>query len=444
MSGNKPGPGWARRVSQGTRFLAAGFALASLVGCQPTVYLMPTPEVLQSGKHDPFSLDPQREHGNQVVVAYATNRLSAGPKTDRSYITLFDNRLRLGATVLRLGEEGTTWEDLHRLSKSGERDAAIPLEIEAATEMAVLGTGEGESLSPDAQAFFAAINDALSASLDKDLTIYVHGANNNFYRANAQAAQYRHFTGRNSVVLAYAWPSAESLLRYAVDVHNARKSAPVFARLLTLLAEHTKARRIDILAYSAGAQILSPALRFLSETYADDASETLKERLRLGEIYFAAPDVDFRQFVEDLACYIHIPDHVTLTVNPHDAVLGMAADHHGVSRAGRPDPEELTEEETQWVKQASRELPMDVIWITSNEIPGLSRGSHSFWYSHPWVSTDVLVQFLFDARPDERGLEIYEEEGKARVWYFPPDYPQRASAAIDSLKERRGLRLPSQ
>ena len=103
---------------------------------------------------------------------------------------------------------------------------------------------------------------------------------------------------------------------------------------------------------------------------------------------------------------------------------------------------ELTAEETQWVRKASRDLPIDLIWITSDEIPGLGRGSHSFWYSHPWVSTDVLVQLLFNARPAERGLGVYEEEGTARIWHFPPDYPQRASEAIDRLKVQRKLGPP--
>jgi len=291
-------------------------------------------------------------------------------------------------------------------------------------------------LSPEAEAFFDAVNRALADSLDKDLTLYVHGANNNFYRASAQAAQYRHFTGRNSVVMSFAWPSAESLLRYAVDVNNARRTVPVFARLLELLAEHTDARRIDVLAYSAGSQVLSPALAALAEKYRDEPLAEVRERLRLGEIYFAAPDVEFRGFLEDLAGYVGIVDHVTVAVNPDDTVLAMAAMKHGVSRAGRPDKSELSEEETQWVIEASRELPVDFIWVSASHLPGMARGAHDFWYSHPWVSTDVLIQLLYEARPAERGLEAEDESGKSRVWYFPDDYPQRSTQAIDRLKQR--------
>jgi hypothetical protein len=235
----------------------------------------------------------------------------------------------------------------------------------------------------------------------------------------------------------YAWPSAASLLRYAVDVNNASRTVSVFARLLEILGRHSKARFIDILAYSAGAQVLSPALTELREKYADEDIGQLKQRLRLGEIYFAAPDIDLSGFLDNLATYIDLANHVTLALNPDDSVLKHAARHHKVSRAGRPDPDDLSAEETQWVIDASRKMPFDILWITSETIPDINRGSHSFWYSHPWVSTDVLVQFLFQARPEDRGLAEYEIEGGVRLWYFPEDYPEQASRAINRLKKEQ-------
>lgn len=109
----------------------------------------------------------------------------------------------------------------------------------------------------------AAVNDILARSVDKDIMVYVHGANSSIYRAMAQAAQYRHFTGRNSMVIAFLWPSAENLLFYGTDVRHTQKSAPAFMHLITLLNEYTTAENINILAYSAGSQIVSPGLAIL-------------------------------------------------------------------------------------------------------------------------------------------------------------------------------------
>ncbi|KPJ98640.1 MAG: hypothetical protein AMJ60_07570 [Desulfobacterales bacterium SG8_35] len=411
--------------------------LTFTVGCQPKVYLMPTPAALQTGKHDPFAVNPDQDQTNRVIVAYATNRKGVGSDDDRKYVTLFDRNLRLGAAQVRIGSEKDNWIDIYGLSTVNKRKGDIALELEVTKELAELDSDNPiDELSPEAGLFFEKLNQALDGTLDKDLIIYVHGANNNFYRASAQAAQLHHFTGRNSVVLFYSWPSAASLLRYAVDVNNARRTVPVFARLLEILGRYSTARNIDILAYSAGAQVLSPALALLRKNHAGENLEELKQQLRLGEIYFAAPDVDFRVFLENLATYIDLPNHVTLALNPDDSVLKFAARHHKVSRAGRPDPDELNAEETRWVIDASRKMPLDILWITSETIPDMSRGSHSFWYSHPWVSTDVLVLFLFQARPAERGLAEYEGEKGGRVWYFPEDYPEQSSRAIDRLKEK--------
>ena len=406
-----------------------------LTACQSTVYLMPTPELLRSGQRDPFAANPGQALSPDVQVAYATNRLPAFESGRWPYITLFDRQLRLGFADVRLGGETLSVDELHASSTAAERESAIPLTLVSTDEQAVLSPARGGSLTTEAKAFFDRINEALARSRDPDITLYLHGANNSFYRSSAQAAQYAHFTGRNSVVMLFSWPSAESLLRYAVDVNNARRTVPVFADLLELLAQHTNARYIDVLAYSAGAQILSPALAGLRAKHAGKDEHTLRKRFRLGEIYFAAPDVDFSKFLQDLATYDGMVQHVTLALNPNDATLAFGARHHGVSRAGRPEPGELTAEETRLVQAAFGEMAFDLLLVDPDEIPGLARGAHDFWYRHPWVSTDVLMQLLFQARPSERGLVALEDEHGRRAWTFGPDYPQRAIEAIEQLAE---------
>ncbi len=406
-----------------------------LTACQSTVYLMPTPELLRTGQRDPFAANPEQALSPDVQVAYATNRLPAFDSGRWPYVTLFDRKLRLGFSTVRLGGESLSAGELHASSTAAERDFAIPLSLVSTDEQSVLSTSRGVSLTTEAKAFFDQVNAALARSRDPDITVYLHGANNSFYRSSAQAAQYAHFTGRNSVVMLFSWPSAESLLRYAVDVNNARRTVPVFTEFLELLARHTNARYIDVLAYSAGAQILSPALAALRARHSGEEEQTLRKRFRLGEIYYAAPDVDFTPFLRDLATYDGMVQHVTLALNPNDSVLAFAARHHGVSRAGRPEPGELTEEETRLVQAAFGEMAFDLLLVDPDMIPGLARGSHDFWYKHPWVSTDVLIQLLFQARPSERGLVALEDDDGRRAWTFGPDYPQRASEAIEQLAD---------
>jgi esterase/lipase superfamily enzyme len=415
--------------------VAVVLLLPLFFGCQPTVYLMPTPAVMSTGEHNPFSANPQLKQSTRVPVLYATNRFPVGELDERTYTIWVDQSLRLGVARLRIGEEETTWEKLYRMSIGEKPDKRPRLVLERLKEIEAfeLADAPDAPLAKEAAEFFSVVNDALSRSFDKDLMIYVHGANSNVYRAAAQAAQYRHFTGRNSVVLAFLWPSAANIFRYALDVDHAAKSVPHFTRLIELLARHTDARYLNILAYSAGAQVVSPALAALGKE-AGAGRDALKKRLRLGEVYYAAPDVALKEFVRDLDAYLDLPRSVTLALNFKDSVLAMAESHHGVSRAGRPNPDELTPEESLFASRAAEEGSLDLIGIDPERIPDMEAGAHSFWYENAWVSSDVLVQFLFHAEPEVRGLEKNRSARGAVYWTFPDDYPDRIITILREAK----------
>jgi hypothetical protein len=117
--------------------------------------------------------------------------------------------------------------------------------------------------------------------------------------------------------------------------------------------------------------VLDPALYELRRQYADYDAEQLHEILRIGEVYFAAPDCDFRAFAVD-----HVPSYhdmtvsTTLTVNLSDSVLALSQFmHHKVSRAGRPDLDELTEQETEMVIDLIRLPTFNVIDMGTAEPP---------------------------------------------------------------------------
>jgi esterase/lipase superfamily enzyme len=410
-------------------------AVILLTGCQHPVRLMPAPVAFATGEHSLFSVNRSLETSNRVQVFYATNRVPLGPRGARLYTSLPGERLYLGLATVRIGPEGKPWESLFSLSTTSCATDRPVLRLESLDELATIGSWEGQELAtPEARNFFGLINEALAQSLDKDLTIYVHGANTNVERAAAQAAQYRHFTGRNSVVLVFAWPSTGSILRYLTDVGNARLSAPVFARLLELLARHTTAEHINVLAFSAGAQIASPGIAHVGGQHKGGSSD---RSLRLGEVYFAAPDLALPTFVEQLPSYIDLARRITVAVNRNDAALRLSRLIHGISRLGRPNLSDLSEEKLRLLIDASARLSFDVISVNPDVIPGLGRRSHSFWFDHPWVSSDVLIKFLFHVPPSLRGLDQNSNEQGIVYWTFPPDYDTRVVEIMRQLRSDR-------
>jgi len=407
------------------RWLAVLCLAALLAGCGSPVRLMPTPVSFRSGDIDPFAQAGATVLGTDVPVFYATNRGALVEKPEPVHTVLPSERLRMGVAHVRIGDDTLDWETLHRLSTSEDEGERPIVQLDWLEPMLSLGPADKVADSADAKAFFALVNKALAASAKRDLLVYVHGSNNTLPRAVAQAAQLRHFTGRRMVVLAFVWPSAGNILKYFTDVTNAAASVDPFMRLIELLAANTQAAHIDVLAYSAGAQIVSPAMARLAQPARGETPEQLRQRLRLAHVYFAAPDIDTRRFVQDLQLYVNNVDRVSIAANLNDSALRFANIVHRASRAGRPNPTELDAAQTDFLLGASRRLGFDLIKVNPNDIPQLPTTSHDFWYEDPWVSSDLLGLLLLNAPPPRRGLAEQNTDNGVLYWTFPPDFETR-------------------
>ena len=412
-------PKWVWRGLALVVVLGVGIS-AFFIYYHPPMRLMPAPLLFQDSGVDLTGRVPELVDGSQIQIFYATNRFPVGPREARVYSVVPDTRLHLGTAHLRIGEEGTTLTQIYEWSTQAGADDRPFLHLDRMEETAVLDDGA------ESEAWFASIDAALAQSRVKDVLIYVHGANTTVERAAGQASQIAHYSGRNAVVVLFAWPTAENFLRYPRDIRNAFGAAPHLAKLIEQLASRTKAGRINVMTYSAGATVGSDGLAILAR---DDPAAAG----RLGEVYHAAPDADFAGFVDDLAVYGPYARRVTTAANLGDSALRLAGAVNRASRAGRPDLRELTPEAAGWLLGAARHLGMEFLHISPQTMPETPAGSHTFWYDDPWVSSDLLVTLLFHLTPEERGLRQVTLPSGAVVWEFPPSYPEALSALQGKL-----------
>ena len=404
-------------------------------GCQSKVYLMPSP-VGMAPDGELFTQSVDMKDGNFLYTLYATNRTPIDTQVWSAHYSIFpDDNLRFGWTVFRIGESVLSWEEIVAETVSAERSEELLLSTEFTRETAERAIDSpSDQISSLELGYFHEINRFLDKAWDKDILIYVHGANSNFYRATAQGAQFFHFTGHNTIIMTFSWPSAENLLRYKTDVLHARKTIPAFAALIETLAARTEARNINILAYSAGAQVVAPGLVYLRELYPDESAEDLKKRLRIGEVYLAAPDTSFKPFIERYLKFKGIVERTTINLNRNDSVLRFSAMQNGFSRLGRPDVSELNESETQAMLEVMKSPSLNILDVGESAPLNLGK-AHDSWYNHPWVSRDALMLLLFNLDPLERGLEEHWENGRAKTYRFPEDYEANIARITKNKRE---------
>lgn len=398
---------------------------------QPPMRLMPVPLAFQKSGSAMFAANEDLRRDNRIELFYATNRLPVGPRTNRLYSVAPGRDLLLGTTSIRIGGEGTAWDQVYEWSLQMDDNERRPqLILERMAEMASLPDGEvpppSAPLDPQLRAWLGIVDQALARSPDGDIIIYVHGANSTVERAAGQAAQLRHFTAQKAVVLLFAWPTAENFLVYPRDIGTAFGAAPQFARLVELLANHTRVRKIDVLSYSAGGTVASDGLARVG-LYSRERGFDPK----LGQVHHAAPDADLRDFVGDLRDYAHVAQRVTLSLNMEDSALRLSEVLNRGSRAGRPDLRELSPGDIRFLQQANRELGLEIVRVRPGDLKGVGGRSHAFWYMDPWAASDVLLQLLFALEAPDRGLAPGPGASGLSYWVFPPDYAQRLPAVLE-------------
>lgn len=414
------------------------FILAS-AGCGSVSVepLMPTPVLFTTGDFAPLDHIPERERWVPRRIYYATDRARTPNVQEIAYGNTPSDDVSVGMALIGFGGPSMTWSDLDRKSRMKERDKVVELSIAGIIETGrfAAGANPDEAAGPQAAGWLLEdLNDTIADARDKDLLIYVHGARVNFYNACAFAAQLDHFMGRDMTSIAFSWPTRQTILTYAFgsDPQRGYVSAEALATLVEVLAAETDARKIHLLAWSAGARVLTRAFRILRERHPDESLESMGERLRIGTAYFAAGDVQADDFIPELPTINALANRIVVTMTSNDeALVASRRVMGGGSRIGE-QTQQLSKEQREMILRKEKLEFVDV--SRESESRGFDITGHRYWFKHPWASTDVLLAIRTDLEPEERGLE----QGESPVeWYVPADYPQRLNDSLDRLALKR-------
>ena len=331
----------------------------------------------------------------------------------------------MGLALVGFGGSDMTWSALNEASGTRKRGQIVELSIAGLLEAGSyepLPKGHILDTTGSIDFLLSDLNNAINSARNKDLLVYVHGAKVNFYNACAFTAQLDHFMGRDMTSLAFAWPTHQNILSYGVgaDLKRAYRAAEALTSVVSLLAEKSRARRIHLLAWSAGGRVLTRALSDLWAQHPTLSSEEYKSRYRLGTVYFAASDVPREEFLAALPALNRMAQRVVVTATAKDQALEMSLLFiRGGPRIGQLTTD-IQGEQLQTVLNAER---LEVVDLSrGSEARGFDITGHRYWFNHPWASSDVILAIRSDLSPAERGLR---ETDIDVLWYIPEDYPLR-------------------
>ena len=148
----------------------------------------------------------------------------------------------------------------------------------------------------------------------REVSVFVHGYNQNFEQALFRLAQMTADAHHQGASVLFAWPSQAQVAGYIADRDSAMISRDHLVELLTALVDDTRIGDITLVAHSMGAWLAVEALRELRLTGRDRVIGRL-------QVVLAAPDIDVGLFHAQMKVLGPMDPPMTVLVSPDDRAL---------------------------------------------------------------------------------------------------------------------------
>jgi esterase/lipase superfamily enzyme len=391
-------------------------------------HMIPTPAVFRDARLDLAGRLPPALRTTQVPVFYATTRAPVDPGEPGHYRDAKGEGVQLGVAAVRLGPPGWKWDDLLASDQTDTFHQARPGAVERVEEFGRWGAEEGASAGE--RAFIERINAQLAKTRNPELVLYVHGYRVFFDEVTVMMGSWSHYLGHSALVT-FQWPTGQYFWNYLTDCPRAEQYIPDIERLVALVSQ-TRAEQVNIIAYSCGSPLLGQALARLRARHPQEDRAQLAKRYRIGNVIFAASDVDLKTFAQEyMPPVMDLARQTIVYMSRNDAALGFSSVIAGTSRLGKPDINDLSVKDIERFAADPRFQAVDVSEVRGVHEMGGMRG-HGYWFANDWISTDVALSLRHPIPPAQRCLT----PGPRRViWKFPDNY-------VDCVVQRLGEAFP--
>lgn len=256
-------------------------------------------------------------------VWFGTNRKPAAQ--DDGYTGERHDRISRGRVEVRVpeahrfGETGTAfWKRLLRFDLRDDRLRLQHVETQ------------------DRDAFFADIHQAMQAARDSDeqphALFFLHGFNVSFEDAAIRAAQIGYDLKVSGATAFFSWPSRGGVTAYPVDEASIEASEGAITDFLVDFTANCGAEKVHVVAHSMGNRGLLRALQRIA------ANTETQGKVKFGQIFLAAPDVDRDLFLDLASLYPEHAERTTLYASDRDLPVHLSSKLHDAPRAGYYTP----------------------------------------------------------------------------------------------------------
>jgi esterase/lipase superfamily enzyme len=181
-----------------------------------------------------------------------------------------------------------------------------------------------------------ALRDAKASGDTPHALFFLHGFNVTFEDAAVRAAQIGCDLKVAGATAFFSWPSRGSVTAYPADEATIEASERAITDFLVDFATNCGAEKAHVIAHSMGNRGLLRALQRIA------ANAETRGKVKFGQIFLAAPDVDRDLFLDLARLYPEHSERTTLYASDGDLPVHLSAKLHDAPRAGYFTPYTVT------------------------------------------------------------------------------------------------------